>query len=139
MTAQMPRDRATGVMLQAQACLVHVQRAAEMVQAYNPLHLGPTSAVQSCLPTRSATPHQHPCGDARPDSVVLPVQANAEKLRLEKKQRAARQAADRGDPIKPRWFKANPSKQDVDDLAFVYNGGYFESRERHNYEVRPAP
>lgn len=30
-------------------------------------------------------------------------QANAEKQRLEHKQRAARKAADRGDPIRPRW------------------------------------
>lgn len=71
------------------------------------------------------------CGKAR----LLHVQANQEKLRLEKKQRAARAAADRGDAIKPRWFKANPGKQDPDDLAFVYTGGYFESRAAHNYEV----
>ena len=69
---------------------------------------------------------------------MLHAQANSEKLRLEKKQRAARQAADRGDPIRPRWFKANPNKQDVDDLAFVYNGGYFEARRRGDYEVRPC-
>ncbi len=31
-------------------------------------------------------------------------EANNEKLRLEQKQRAARKAADRGDPIKPLWF-----------------------------------
>ena len=76
-------------------------------------------------------------GCAGPDQVAH-AQANSEKLRLEKKQRAARQAADRGDPIRPRWFKANPNKQDVDDLAFVYNGGYFEARRRGNYEVRPC-
>ena len=32
-------------------------------------------------------------------------QANTEKQRLEHKQRAARKAADRGDPIRPRWFE----------------------------------
>ena len=31
-------------------------------------------------------------------------QANEEKLRLETKQRAARKAAERGEPIRPRWF-----------------------------------
>jgi hypothetical protein len=33
------------------------------------------------------------------------LQANTEKQRLEHKQRAARKAADRGDPIRPRWFE----------------------------------
>lgn len=35
-------------------------------------------------------------------------EANTEKLRLEQKQRAARKAADRGDPIKPLWFDVRP-------------------------------
>lgn len=57
------------------------------------------------------------------------LQANAEKLRLETKQRAARKAAERGDPIRPRWFTrvegAVPGKQQ----AYKYHGGYFEARE----------
>ena len=68
-------------------------------------------------------------------SAQLLLQANSEKLRLEQKQRAARRAADRGDPIKPRWFRANADKRDADDLAYVYNGGYFEARAAGNYEV----
>ena len=59
----------------------------------------------------------------------LLLQANAEKLRLEMKQRAARKAAERGDPIRPRWFTrvegAVPGKQQ----AYSYHGGYFEARE----------
>lgn len=68
------------------------------------------------------------------------MQANNEKLRLEQKQRAARRAADRGDPITPRWFRRNEDKNDPDDLAYVYVGGYFEARAAGNYEVccRPA-
>lgn len=34
--------------------------------------------------------------------------ANAEKQRLEHKQRAARKAADAGEPIRPRWFRFQP-------------------------------
>lgn len=35
--------------------------------------------------------------------------ANAEKQRLEHKQRAARKAADAGEPIRPRWFRLQPN------------------------------
>lgn len=61
------------------------------------------------------------------------LQANAEKLRLETKQRAARKAADQGVPIKPRWFKQNdvPIGQ---GLAFEYAGGYWESREAGKFD-----
>ena len=38
-------------------------------------------------------------------------QANAEKLRLEMKQRAARKAAEQGEPIRPRWFTPVPGTQ----------------------------
>ncbi|CAL8470152.1 g9694 [Coccomyxa elongata] len=69
----------------------------------------------------------------RPDQHHLELgeydQANAEKLRLETKQRAARKAAERGDPIRPRWFTrvegAVPGRQQ----AYKYHGGYFEARE----------
>ena len=48
----------------------------------------------------------------RPDQHATEVgmydEANSEKLRLEQKQRAARKAADRGDPIKPLWFDVRP-------------------------------
>lgn len=39
------------------------------------------------------------------------MQANQEKQRLEHKQRAARKAAERGDPIRPRWFDFVDPKQ----------------------------
>jgi hypothetical protein len=56
-------------------------------------------------------------------------QANAEKLRLETKQRAARKAAERGDPIKPRWFTRVEGAEPGRQQAYVYHGGYFEARE----------
>eukprot|EP00887_Chlorella_sp_A99_P000569 scaffold17.g569.t1 len=44
----------------------------------------------------------------RPDQHALELgrydEANAEKQRLEHKQRAARKAAERGEPLRPRWF-----------------------------------
>ena len=66
------------------------------------------------------------------DSINV-LQANAEKLRLETKQRAARKAADQGVPIKPRWFRQNnvPIGQ---GLAFEYSGGYWESRDKGKFE-----
>ena len=45
-------------------------------------------------------------------------QANAEKQRLETKQRAARKAADRGDPIRPRWFEPIPGTAQGEALCF---------------------
>lgn len=55
------------------------------------------------------------------------MQANAEKQRLEHKQRAARKAAERGDPIRPRWFVPQEGKKG-EELAFKYSGGYWEER-----------
>ena len=48
------------------------------------------------------TPARGLCTARRP-------QANAEKQRLEHKQRAARKAAERGEPIRPRWFEVLPA------------------------------
>lgn len=66
-------------------------------------------------------------------------EANAEKQRLEHKQRAARRAADRGDPIRPRWFTVLPAasagaKREAHELAFQYNGGYWEARAEGRYD-----
>lgn len=60
-------------------------------------------------------------------------EANAEKQRLEHKQRAARRAADRGDPLEPRWFEMLPAGaagkvRGPDELAFRYRLGYWEER-----------
>ena len=57
-------------------------------------------------------------------------QANNEKLRLETKQRAARKAAERGDPIRPRWFTAVKGAAPGVQQAYKYHGGYFEAREQ---------
>ena len=57
-------------------------------------------------------------------------QANNEKLRLETKQRAARKAAERGDPIRPRWFTAVKGATPGLQQAYRYHGGYFEAREQ---------
>ncbi|KAK9846057.1 hypothetical protein WJX84_008575 [Apatococcus fuscideae] len=73
----------------------------------------------------------------RPDQHATEVgqydEANSEKLRLEQKQRAARKAADRGDPIKPLWFDVRPEVQMGEDVKFPYHGGYFEARQVHDF------
>ncbi|KAL8167024.1 hypothetical protein V2J09_008523 [Rumex salicifolius] len=56
--------------------------------------------------------------------------ANSEKLRLEQRQRQARKMQERG--WKPRWF----AKDKLSD-AYHYIGGYWESRERRNWESCP--
>jgi len=66
---------------------------------------------------------RHPQGD--PNAVTPGCQANLEKLRLETKQRAARKAADRGEPIRPRWFNPVPGAVAGEQQAFVYTGGYW--------------
>ncbi|PUZ66717.1 hypothetical protein GQ55_3G352300 [Panicum hallii var. hallii] len=52
--------------------------------------------------------------------------ANAEKLRLEQLQRQARRLQEKG--WKPRWFKKD------DDDSYRYVGGYWEAREKGNWE-----
>eukprot|EP00899_Mesostigma_viride_P007189 jgi/Mesvir1/16471/Mv25057-RA.1 len=59
-------------------------------------------------------------------------QANAEKLRLEQKQREARKNADMGAAYEPRWFKRNAGGDGSNE--FMYAGGYFEAREKRNFE-----
>lgn len=90
----------------------------------------------------------------RPDQHCLELgqydQANHEKQRLEHKQRAARKAAERGDPIRPRWFDfVDPAQSSFnagkdahvhghrkpgEDLVFRYKGGYWEARETGDWE-----
>lgn len=71
----------------------------------------------------------------RPDQHALELgrydHADAEKQRLEVKQRAARKAADRGEPIRPRWFlDTTPvtGKPDEDRPKYQYRGGYWAAR-----------
>ena len=57
------------------------------------------------------------------------VQANAEKQRLEKKQRKARKEAEEGVPIKSRWFQPIEGAIRGQELAYKYTGGYWEQRQ----------
>lgn len=56
--------------------------------------------------------------------------ANIEKLRLEQLQRQARKLQERG--WHPRWFH-----KDKEDGCYRYTGGYWEARERGNWEEIP--
>ncbi|CAI9114591.1 OLC1v1015347C1 [Oldenlandia corymbosa var. corymbosa] len=57
-------------------------------------------------------------------------QANAEKLRLEQRQRQARKMQERG--WKPRWFA-----YDKESDTYRYAGGYWEAREEGQWESCP--
>lgn len=56
--------------------------------------------------------------------------ANAEKLRLEQRQRQARKMQERG--WKPHWFA-----KDKGSDSFVYTGGYWEAREQAKWDSCP--
>ncbi|KAK9066845.1 hypothetical protein SSX86_014168 [Deinandra increscens subsp. villosa] len=56
--------------------------------------------------------------------------ANAEKLRLEQRQREARKMQERG--WKPQWFA-----KDKGSDTFVYTGGYWEAREQAKWDSCP--
>lgn len=56
--------------------------------------------------------------------------ANSEKLRLEQRQRQSRKMQERG--WKPRWFA-----QDERTETYRYTGGYWETRERGNWDSCP--
>lgn len=75
-------------------------------------------------------------------------EANLEKLRLEEKQRGVRrereekaaQAAQRGEPFegyKPLWFKSEEDELNGGKMTFVYNGGYWESKEKQDWIACP--
>ncbi|KAK7280938.1 hypothetical protein RIF29_08517 [Crotalaria pallida] len=55
--------------------------------------------------------------------------ANAEKLRLEQLQRQARKMQERG--WQPRWFQKD------EDGSYRYKGGYWEAREKNNWDGIP--
>ncbi|KAL6645317.1 hypothetical protein ACP70R_016925 [Stipagrostis hirtigluma subsp. patula] len=54
--------------------------------------------------------------------------ANAEKLRLETRQRMSRKMQENG--WKPRWFR-----RDTEDGTFRYTGGYWEAREQGKWDA----
>ncbi|XP_058097235.1 oxysterol-binding protein-related protein 1C-like [Magnolia sinica] len=56
--------------------------------------------------------------------------ANAEKLRLEQRQRQARKMQEQG--WKPRWFAKEKGSE-----TYRYIGGYWEAREQHKWEACP--
>ncbi len=62
------------------------------------------------------------------------LQANAEKQRLEQKQRAARQAAEEGEALEPRWFEKVQGARPGEQPTFSYKGGYFEARAAGKYD-----
>ena len=66
--------------------------------------------------------------------LLIVVQANAEKQRLEIKQRKARKEAEMGVPLEPRWFEKVPNAVPGETPAFVYKGGYWESRREGRWE-----
>lgn len=66
-------------------------------------------------------------------SVKAALQANAEKQRLEKKQRKARKEAEEGVPIVSRWFEPVASATRGEELSYTYKGGYWEQREAGVY------
>ena len=74
----------------------------------------------------------------RPDQRCLELgihdRANAEKQRLERKQRAARAAADRGEQIRPRWFETiNEGRAPGEAPLYRFTGEYWRCRERGEY------
>jgi hypothetical protein len=74
----------------------------------------------------------------RPDQHYMEVgefdKANSEKLRLEQKQRAARKAAEEGEPLNPRWFEKVPEGREGESLTYRYKGGYWESRANGKFD-----
>ena len=70
----------------------------------------------------------------RPDQAALERgehdKANAAKQRLEKKQRAARAAAERGDPLRPRWFAPVEGAVAGKGPVYRFTGEYWACRER---------
>ncbi|KAL5820924.1 hypothetical protein ACOSQ3_022806 [Xanthoceras sorbifolium] len=85
-----------------------------------------TSGVQEKLPPTDSR--------LRPDQRCLEngeyEKANAEKLRLEQRQRQAHKMQESG--WKPRWFA-----KDKDSDSYRYIGGYWEARETGNWESCP--
>lgn len=79
--------------------------------------------------------HKHPSTDWVAQMHTICVQANAEKKRLEVKQRAVRKAAEQNkDPLEPMWFKRIPKGVAGETAMYKYKGGYWEARKNGNWE-----
>ena len=62
-------------------------------------------------------------------------QANAEKKRLEVKQRAVRKAAEqRRDPLEPVWFERLPNSTAGETAMYRYKGDYWEARKTGDWQ-----
>lgn len=75
----------------------------------------------------------------RPDQHALEEgvfdQANAEKKRLEVKQRAVRKAAEqRKDPLEPVWFERLPNSTAGETAMYRYKGDYWEARKTGDWQ-----
>lgn len=75
----------------------------------------------------------------RPDQHALEEgiydQANAEKKRLEVKQRAVRKTAEQNnDPLEARWFQKVPGSVAGETAMYTYKGGYWEARKTGNWD-----
>jgi transposase len=74
--------------------------------------------------------------------------ANAEKVRLEEKQRAVRRlreveaerAAQDGityEGYQATWFHKVPDEQNGGKLIYVYNGGYWDAKQKQDWSACP--
>lgn len=67
--------------------------------------------------------------------IYIWLQANAEKKRLEVKQRAVRKAAEQShDPLEPRWFQELPNSKAGETAMYDYKGGYWEARKLGDWQ-----
>ena len=67
--------------------------------------------------------------------MLMHAQANAEKKRLEVKQRAVRKAAEqRKDPLDPVWFERLPNSTAGETAMYRYKGDYWEARKTGDWQ-----
>lgn len=72
-------------------------------------------------------------------SIAFSLQANAEKDRLEEKQRGTRneRMAQGLSPCTARWFEQIPARNEEELPRWRYRGGYWEARESGTWESVP--
>ncbi|KAF9361719.1 hypothetical protein BGX34_006962 [Mortierella sp. NVP85] len=66
-------------------------------------------------------------------------EADKEKLRVEQRQRDTRKAMEaKGEPWEVRWFekKADPHTDDPEGQTWIYKGGYWETREKGEWNEK---
>ena len=118
----------------------------------------PEAAAYYNFSTFACELNEHEEGVAPTDSRLRPDQrlmedgawdaANAEKVRLEEKQRAVRKAREaeaeaaalNGQPYEgyqPTWFKKVVDEQNGGKLIYAYQGGYWEAKEKQDWSKCP--